>query len=86
MFKSVLLLGVGFSLGYAKALHDSGDIKQVIETFRTDDELKAALKDLGEALKRVRESDTASGQTTDDPATAPPKTPGPIIDDGPGVV
>jgi hypothetical protein len=70
MLKSVLLLGVGFSLGYAKALHDSGDIKQVLDTFRNDEELKAAFKDLTEALKRVRESDTAS-QASDIPITEP---------------
>lgn len=72
MFKSILLLGVGFSLGYAKALHDSGDIQQVIETFRGDEELKAAFKDLSEALRRVRESETTQ-TATDTPVT--PVTP-----------
>jgi hypothetical protein len=73
MLKSILLLGVGFSLGYAKALHDSGDIKEVLETFRNDEELKTAFKDLTEALKRVRESD----QRTDGSAATPPISPEP---------
>jgi hypothetical protein len=57
MLKAALFLGIGFSLGYAKALNDSGGIKEVIETFKNDEELKAAFKDLGEALKRVKENE-----------------------------
>jgi|EndMetStandDraft_7_1072992.scaffolds.fasta_scaffold1702284_1 hypothetical protein len=75
MLKSILLLGVGFSLGYAKALHDSGDIKEVLETFRNDEELKTAFKDLTEALKRVRESDDKPANKPPEPGTPEAHTP-----------
>lgn len=57
MLKGAFILGVGFALGYTKALHDSGDVKAALDMLRNDEELKAAFKDLAEALKRVKESD-----------------------------
>lgn len=32
MIRGALILGIGFSLGYAKAIHDSDDILEKLET------------------------------------------------------
>jgi hypothetical protein len=55
MIKNALLLGVGFALGYAKALNDNQEVKDLLNTIRNDQELKDALKDLKDSLKNVRE-------------------------------
>jgi hypothetical protein len=73
MIKNALLVGVGFALGYAKALNDNQEVKLLLNTIRNDQELKDALKDLADSLKKVRDPKPVDSEPVVEPT--PPDIP-----------
>jgi hypothetical protein len=69
MIRGALILGIGFSLGYAKALHDSEDIKEKLT------QILDLAKEANERSKTADTEETPDDTVASDAIEVAPETP-----------